>query len=96
MEIFFNDQANLEWIIENFWRNNFSRYVLTDRNLKISASIFQIGHSGLQFDVGRAPLATIPFCVPFNAVIWVKNGEGNVLWQNQNYNEDGSLALKEG
>ena len=95
MDVFFSDQADLEWISENFWQHNFSRYILMDRILKLGPSQFHDGCSGLQFHVYRAPLAPIPFCVPYDAVIWIKDGEGKILWQNRNYNEDGSLKGEE-
>jgi len=65
--------------------------------LTLPVGLYGAGFGGLQFYCyGSAKsdeaylLPACPFCTGYNSVVWIKDLDGNILWKNWNYNEDGT------
>jgi hypothetical protein len=106
IKIFFTKTADLNQLNEVLTKEYFggSKPPVDDSRLLIlPLGGYTVGGGAIQFYCYRLPSKdfqcflgpAFPFFVPYDAVVFIKDLNNKTLWQNWDYNEDGSLKEKE-
>ncbi|OGZ31958.1 MAG: hypothetical protein A2V69_03560 [Candidatus Portnoybacteria bacterium RBG_13_40_8] len=93
IKIFFTTEADLVWLNKHLVEH-WQKKVGPDRVLTLEMGSFHPGWGGIQFYIHRPPLAPVAFGFSYDFIIWIKDVKGKTLWQNRDYNEDGSPKQK--
>jgi hypothetical protein len=104
IKILFSSKADLDKTnkaLEEFCRAG-EIPVGKDRIIILVYGGYASGFGGMQFYCYSTPnespssflKSAFPFSTAYESIVWVKDLEGNTLWQNRDFNEDGSLKQK--
>lgn len=94
IKIFFSEEEDLDRLNNLLEKQDFYKQVGPDRILELNSAEYNDGFGGIQLYINRPPFQPIPFGFSYDSIIWIKDADGKILWQNFHYNNDGSLKTK--